>query len=114
MAKITGIGGKSKAKPPREAPPEFTLEFDSSYGFVLKTPGHVIQCSYMVKTMAFVGTFFQVEVKSVLPADRRLKLKAAGALAAKDLARVIVKALKSHGCKDKIEIFTHNRGIRLR
>src|SRR5512147_1365847 len=108
MVRLPGIPGKKKAAPAKEPPPEFTLEFDGSYGFVLKTPAHVIQCTYMVRTMAFVGTFFQVEVKSVLPADRRLKLQAAGALPAKDLVRVVVKALKSHGCKDKIEIFTHN------
>ena len=114
MAKIAVIAGKKTTKADREAPPQFTLDFDSSYGFVLKTPRHVIQCAYMVRTMAFVATFFQVEVKSVVPADRRLKLKAAGALPAKDLVRVIVKALMSHGCKDKIEVFTHNCGIRLR
>ena len=114
MAKITGIAGKKKAKVVREAPPEFTIESDSSHGFVVKTPSHVIQCAYVVRTMAFVGTFFQVEVKSVVPVERGLKLQAAGALASKELVRVLVKALKSHGCKDKIEIFTHNRGIRLR
>lgn len=114
MARFTGAAGKKEAKPARAAQPEFAIEFDSSRGFVVKTPGHVIQCAYMVRTMALVGTFFQVEVKGVVPADRRRKLKAAGAIEAKDLARVIVKALKSHGCREKIEIFTHNKEIRLR
>jgi glyoxylase-like metal-dependent hydrolase (beta-lactamase superfamily II) len=114
MARVTVAAGKGKAKPAREVRPEVAIEFDSSRGFVVKTPGHTIQCAYMVRTMAFVGTFFQVEVKGVVPADRRRKLKAAGAIAAPDLARAIVKALKSHGCKEKIEIFTHNKEIRLR
>ena len=114
MARVSGAAGKKMAKPARAAPPEFAIEFDSSHGFAVKTPGHVIQCTYMVRTVALVGTFFQVEVKSVVPADRRRKLKAAGAIEALDLTHAIVKALKSHGCKEKIEIFTHNKEIRLR
>jgi hypothetical protein len=114
MVKLSGGSGKKKAAPAKPARPEVAIEFDSSRGFMVKTPGHTIQCTYLVRTMAFVGTFFQVEVKGVVPADRRRKLKAAGAIAAQDLGRVIVKALKSHGCKEKIEIFTHNKEIRLR